>query len=465
MLLAIAAILAAIILIASKTGHSIRQIRSHTLKTLGALNLSGSKVRLSPEQKDLFNKFEATSNNMFITGKAGTGKSVLLQYMKQNTRKRVAILAPTGLAALNVGAQTINSLFKLPLKYIPLGSLKLDPAVAEVLMHIDAIIIDEASMVRADVLDAIDSLLSQARKNQYPFGGAQIVLFGDVYQLPPVVDNSDQRMFFTDRTGGYYFFDAQVWAKASFRTYELNGVFRQKDEEFISLLNAVRTGDITPGLLAKLNTRVTKNVPRENILTLATTNNVVSGINSKHLQSLRSKEYSFKASIIGSMATAVQPTETILRLKKGAQVMLIKNDKAKRWANGSIGRIYSCDSDIVRVELNGRLYTVAPETWKTIEYAYDSIADAVIELTTSSFTQLPIKLAWAVTIHKAQGQTLDDVIIDFAQGTFAHGQAYVALSRCVSFARLYLTRPINAADIIVDRRVAAFMEKSSPTTK
>jgi ATP-dependent DNA helicase PIF1 len=261
------------------------------------------------------------------------------------------------------------------------------------------------------------------------------------------------------------FFDAQVWRKASFRIYELNGIFRQKDEEFISILNAVRTGDITSVIIDKLNTRVTKKAPSDNILTLATTNRVVSEINAQHLQSLKSKEYTFNASVTGTMGKSVQPTETTLRLKKGAQVMLVRNDKAKRWANGSIGRVYSCDSDIVRVEVNGRIYTVAPETWKTIEYAYDSVADAVVELTTSSFTQLPIKLAWAVTIHKAQGQTLEDVIIDFAQGTFAHGQAYVALSRCVSFRRLYLTRPIRAADIIVDNRVAAFMAESSPAAK
>jgi ATP-dependent DNA helicase PIF1 len=206
MLLVIAAIVATLVLLVGKSSLSLHQVCARILATTGALNLSGSKIRLSTEQKELFNKFEATPANMFITGKAGTGKSVLLQYVRQHTRKRVAILAPTGLAALNIDAQTINSLFKLPLKYIPLGSLKLDPTVSQVLAHIDAIIIDEASMVRADVLDAIDSLLRQARKSQIPFGGAQIVLFGDVYQLPPVVDDSDQRMFFKDRTGGFYFF-------------------------------------------------------------------------------------------------------------------------------------------------------------------------------------------------------------------------------------------------------------------
>ena len=420
-----------------------------------------SNITLSAEQKKILGKLENTTSHYFITGKAGTGKSVLLQYFKQHTDKNVIVCAPTGVAALNVGGQTIHSLFRIPPSFIAPNSLEpINYKVAALLKHVDAVVIDEISMVRADLMDAIDQRLRQARNSSEPFGGVQIIMFGDLYQLPPVVNDPELHKYFADNNGGYYFFNAHVWKNAKFDPYELNNVFRQKDEAFISILNSVRKGDVQETHLQELNVRANLEFPEKDVLTLASTNQSVSTINSTHLEKTPGKVFEYRADITGILEESVFPTEEILKLKKGAQVMLLKNDKEKRWVNGTIGIIDSLSRDEIKVKIDGIIYPISRETWSKIRYTYNQINKKIEEEVVSSFTQYPLRLAWAITIHKSQGHTYGSVIVDLGDGAFAHGQAYVALSRCKSLEGLYLKREVVRKDIIVDNSIISFMRQA-----
>lgn len=421
-----------------------------------------SDITLSSEQQNLFDKIENSSNHFFITGKAGTGKSVLLQFFKQKSAKKVVVCAPTGVAALNVGGQTIHSLFRIPPAFIERDSLKpVGYKTARLLQNIDTVVIDEISMVRADLMDAIDYRLRQARHNNLPFGGVQVVMFGDLYQLPPVVNDPELHKYFADNNNGYYFFNAHVWERAQFDIYELTNIFRQKDEAFISILNAVRNGTVGEQHLSTLNMRAQVPIPEEGVLTLATTNQAVNEINDYHLGKIQDKIYSYRATITGDLEQSYFPTEEILRLKKGAQVMLIKNDKDKRWVNGIIGFIDSLTETEIKVNIDGFVYSVTPETWNKIRYEYNPTSHKIEEEVVSSFTQYPLRLAWAITIHKSQGHTYGSVAVDMGDGAFAHGQTYVALSRCKSLEGLYLKREIVREDIIVEQSIISFMERTT----
>lgn len=420
-----------------------------------------SDISLSSEQQNIFEKIENSSNHLFITGKAGTGKSVLLQFFKQKSSKKVVVCAPTGVAALNVGGQTIHSLFKIPPAFIERDSLK--PAgykTARLLQNIDTVVIDEISMVRADLMDAIDYRLRQTRHNHLPFGGVQIVMFGDLYQLPPVVNDPELHKYFAANNKGYYFFNAHVWRRAHFDVFELTNIFRQKDETFISILNAVRNGTVEEQHLSTINMRVQIPIPEEGVLTLATTNQAVNEINDYHLDKIPEKMFSYRASITGDLEQSYFPTEEVLRLKKGAQVMLIKNDKDKRWVNGTIGFIASLNETEIKVNIDGFVYSVTPETWNKIRYEYNPTTHKIDEEVISSFTQYPLRLAWAITIHKSQGHTYGSVAVDMGDGAFAHGQTYVALSRCKSLEGLYLKREIVREDIIVEQSIINFMKST-----
>jgi DNA replication protein DnaC len=357
-----------------------------------------SKMTLSSEQKELFNKIENTKENIFITGKAGTGKSLLLQYFKQKSKKRFVVAAPTGVAALNVGAQTIHSLFRIPPAFIKKDSLTIDPRTATLLRNVDTVVIDEISMVRADLMDAIDHRLRQARSNSAPFGGVQLVMFGDLFQLPPVVNDKELHRYFEDTKGGYFFFNADAWKNVRFEIYELTQIFRQKDERFKTILNAIREGDINEGYLQELNQRTTVAMPTEGVITLATTNAAVEEINHTRLAQLADELHEYRASISGNLEESSYPTEEILRLKKGAQVMLLKNDRDKRWVNGTLGSIHSLTDTEVKVDIDGIVYSVPRETWKKIRYYYDRSSNTVEEETVSSFTQFPLRLAWAKVV-------------------------------------------------------------------
>lgn len=419
--------------------------------------IDSSGIQLSGEQQRLFEILERSKDHIFVTGKAGTGKSVLLQYFKENSDKRLVVVAPTGVAALNVGGQTIHSLFRIPPEFIAKDSLKVNYRTATLLRNIDTVVIDEVSMVRADLMDAIDSLLRQARKNDYPFGGVQMVLFGDLYQLPPVVADPELHKYFEDNYSGFYFFNADVWKNAPLQIFELTNIFRQEDEGFKAMLNAIRLGKINSDLLAHLNKRSDIEIPQEEIVTLVPTNRLVNEINEYRLQQLEERLYEYRASISGKLEYSAYPTEEILRLKKGAQVILLKNDREKRWVNGSLGIVHSLTDSEIKVDIEGIVYTIPKETWNKIRYYYNQEEGKIEEEVVSSFTQYPLRLAWAMTIHRAQGQSLESVVVDMGDGAFSHGQTYVALSRCQSLDGLFLKRDISIEDIIVDPNIINFM--------
>lgn len=415
-------------------------------------------VTLSSEQKALFQIMEESNQHLFITGRAGAGKSVLLRHFRENTKKRAVVAAPTGIAALNVRGQTIHSLFKLPPQLFRKGSLSHNMRLYSLLKRIECVVIDEISMVRADLLDAIDERLRKANENDAPFGGVQIIMFGDVYQLPPVVEEN-LAPYFENVHGGHFFFNALAWREAEFKIFELTQVFRQKDPVFKDILNAVRDGSFNDGQIKQLNTRHGVTTPEEGTITLAPTNTLVTNINQQRLNRLPGKEHLYKATITGEMKRSVFPTEENLYLKKDAQIVLLKNDMDKRWVNGTVGKIEALFDDHIDIRVNNTVYTIEQETWEEIAYTYDSDTHKVEAKTVSSFTQYPIRLAWALTIHKSQGQTYESVALDLTTGTFAAGQMYVALSRATSMEGLYLKMPVQRKHIIVDAKVIAFMSR------
>lgn len=415
-------------------------------------------IKLSDEQQALFEVMEQTRQHLFITGRAGAGKSVLLRHFRENTRKRVVIAAPTGIAALNVRGQTIHSLFKLPPQLYRKGSLSPNTRLYSLLKRIDCLVIDEISMVRADIMDAIDERLREACDNDAPFGGVQVIMFGDVYQLPPVVEEN-LAPYFEAVHGGHFFFNALAWKQAEFKIYELTQVFRQKDPIFKDILNAVRDGTIVDSQISQLNGRYgdAVSIPAEGVITLAPTNSLVTAINQRRLDQLPGKARQYQAIITGEMKRSVFPTEENLQLKEGAQIVLLKNDKDGRWVNGTVGKIEKLFDDHIDVNIGGLVYTLDKETWEEVVYTYDQDTQKVEAKTTSSFTQYPIRLAWALTIHKSQGQTYESVALDLTTATFAAGQMYVALSRCTSMEGLFLKMPVKREHIIVDAKVTAFM--------
>ena len=424
-------------------------------------------VTLSSEQEALFGVMEETRQHLFITGRAGTGKSVLLRHFRENTKKKVMVVAPTGIAALNVRGQTIHSLFRLAPQLHRKGRLPVNSRVCSLLKRIEKLIIDEISMVRADLLDAINERFQEAFNNDLPFGGVQVIMFGDVYQLPPVVEEGLMQ-YFEAVHNGYFFFNALVWREAEFKIYELTQVFRQKDPAFKSILNAVRDGTVVDSQIEELNERHGVPIPAEGTLTLAPTNSLVTNINQRRLDQLAGQAYEYKAVITGEMKRSTFPTEEVIQLKVGAQVVLLQNDKDKRWVNGTVATISKLKKDDkeegITVHVDGIDYDLETTTWEEIRYEYDHGNGKVKEEVVSSFTQYPVRLAWAMTIHKSQGQTYESVALDLTTSTFAPGQLYVALSRCTSLEGLYLKMPVKRAHIIVEPKVTAFMLRRETIT-
>ncbi|MGH7203357.1 MAG: ATP-dependent DNA helicase, partial [Candidatus Levyibacteriota bacterium] len=304
-----------------------------------------------------------------------------------------------------------------------------------------------------------DHLLRQARNSTIPFGGIQIIMFGDLFQLPPVISDKELHKYFEDNHGGYFFFNAHVWLNTHFKIHELTNIFRQKDQDFKIILNAIREGTVTTDQLDILNQRAMIDIPNNGVIILAPTNAAVSFINNKRLNEIEGNVHEYKAVISGHLEQSSFPTEEILRLKKGAQVMLLKNDREKRWVNGTLGYIHSLTTTEINVNIDGIVYSIPQETWKKISYYYDQSTKSIEEEVVSSFTQFPLRLAWAITIHKSQGQTYNSIAIDMGTGAFAHGQTYVALSRCTSLSGMYLKRQIMREDIIVEPRIISFMKK------
>lgn len=417
-------------------------------------------LEITDEFQKAFDLMEETNKCAYITGKAGTGKSTLLTYFRKKTKKHVIVLAPTGIAAINVEGSTIHSFFRLAPQLIKESNISKDISRQDLFNKIEMIIIDEISMVRADLLDGIDCSLRLNRNNDLPFGGVQMIFFGDLYQLPPVVVGKDLTEYFNENYGGYYFFNGRVFNKINFEYIELQKIFRQKDEDFKNILNSIRENRVTENELKKLNTRYVSNhtyLTKDVSLTLSTTNKIAEDINLERMLSLTSNEFCFHATITGKFEKSSFPTESQLCLKKGAQIMMLKNDTQKRWVNGTLGKIKTLSDDEIEVEIEGTTYPLEKATWEVIEYQYNKEEKKIESIITGSFTQYAIKLAWAITIHKSQGQTFEKVVVDLGNGAFAHGQTYVALSRCKSLEGIVLKTQIRHRDIILDPKVARFI--------
>lgn len=422
-------------------------------------------VTLTPEQAAVFAAIERTSEHVFITGRAGTGKSTLLNYLNWHTEKQIAVCAPTGVAALNVGGQTIHSLFRLPIGLIAEQAIDQSDAVRKILNAIDTLVVDEVSMVGADLMDAMDRSLRQARQRRAePFGGVQVVLFGDPYQLAPVPGgDAGERAYLADTYRSNWFFDAKVWREAGLRIFELGEIHRQHDEDFKHMLNAVRHGMVTAEIASVLNnTGARRPLPEHGAITLATRNDSVNRINRSALHRLPGTSKMNPAEINGDFGRGAFPADEALELKLGAQVMFLRNDVAggadgPRWVNGTVGQITRLDR-VVKVDVDGEEHEVEPATWEKYRYTWDPRAKRLEKDVIGEFTQYPLRLAWAVTIHKSQGATYDTAVIDLGARAFSPGQTYVALSRLTGLEGLYLSRPMRPSDVIVDADVTRFME-------
>lgn len=431
-----------------------------------------SSLDFSPAWQRAFDLLENSTDHLFITGRAGTGKSTLLTYFKKQTNKNIVVLAPTGVAAVNVGGATIHSFFgfKPDITLEKAWSLGSKTKKVELYQNLSTIIIDEISMVRADLLDAIDAFLRRVCLTSRPFGGKRMIFFGDLYQLPPVVTREEAGIYRSRYTSAF-FFSADVMSRIGLTFVELSHIYRQSDEEFISLLNAVREGDLTTAHLDLLNTRVSPDYappPEEYIVNLTGTNRTAEAYNSYQLSSLPGKTHIFSALSTGKFDQRTEPAPRSLELKIGAQVMLTNNDREKRYVNGTVGRVEEIGEEnslpVISVRLpNNKLIDIGPNTWEMFSFDYNDRTRKVSSETVGTYTQLPLMLAWAVTIHKAQGKTFNRVIIDLPQ-SFAHGQTYVALSRATTLSGIYLRRPLTHHHIIMDPTVTTWLRLMKETS-
>ena len=422
------------------------------------------------EFQNVWNLIQHTHRSVFMTGKAGTGKSTFLRYICAHTRKVHVVLAPTGIAAVNVGGQTLHSFFKIPFK--PLlpddpefsprhirKTLRYSAKKIKLIRKLELIIIDEISMVRADIIDFIDKVLRVYSCNmREPFGGKQLLFVGDVFQLEPVVTR-DMREILRRYYNQFFFFNAHVFSSLGLVPVELSKIYRQTDSGFVSMLDRVRVNHASQADMHQLNSRYVPNYTEAEsyVMTLATRRDTVDAINEEHMNALTTPEFVFEGEVEGNFPDNDLPTSKVLTLKQGAQVIFIRNDKEGRWVNGSIGIVSEVNERCVKVALeDGTQNELEVEMWENIQYYYDEKEKKVMETLLGTFKQYPIKPAWALTVHKSQGMTFNKVVIDFAGGAFTGGQTYVALSRCTSLEGITLLKPLSARDIIVNSEVVNF---------
>ncbi|MGQ0455960.1 MAG: ATP-dependent DNA helicase [Hyphomicrobium sp.] len=404
----------------------------------------------------------APGGHLFVTGRAGTGKSTLLRALRDQAGERIVVVAPTGLAAINVGGQTIHSFFGFPPRLIQQGDIRRSRN-GRVMRKLEFLVIDEASMVRSDLMWGIDHALRVNRgRPREPFGGARLLMFGDLHQLPPVVQEGEIGAHLEDEHGGPFFFSVPSLREgAGTALLELDVVFRQTDDALIHALNAIRDGAVTEEGLKLLNTRVRPIrtlAEGEPYVILTPTNAAARRINSAYLEALQGATTRYAASISGEFNDKVQPAEAALDLKPGAKVMMLRNDPDRRWVNGTIARVSRLNDKQVWITISGREHEVEQASWENRRYAYDQTAEKIVENVAGTFKQFPLRLAWALTIHKAQGLTLEMVYVDLGRGAFAHGQTYVALSRCRTLDGLALARALAPSDVVFDSRALGYRD-------
>ena len=410
---------------------------------------------------------EKTRKSLFLTGKAGTGKTTFLKDITRHTKKKHIVLAPTGVAAVNAGAMTIHSFFQfgigayIPGVVTPQNGFFLRKAKLDLIRNLDLLIIDEISMVRADLLDHIDAELRRIRRSFLPFGGVQLLMIGDLQQLPPIAHGEEETLL-RQHYRSLYFFDCKAFQNFDYCCIELRQVYRQSDSHFVEILNRARVGRLTQGDIDELNTR---HIPgfspkaEDNYIRLVTHNRMVQNVNEGEMGRIDSEEYVFDAKITGTFPAESYPTSERLVLKKGAQVMFIKNDPDKRFINGTLGEVCYLWKDKIKVRIadSGVPIEVEPVEWENIRYQMDEANGNIGTSTVGKFRQYPIRPAWAITIHKSQGLTFDRAIID-ARAAFSPGQAYVALSRCRSLEGIVLSSPLRASSFMTDGTVEEYMQ-------
>ena len=407
-------------------------------------------IQIDPQNREQQMAYELVANTnscFFLTGRAGTGKTTFLRNVQKLVNKQFITLAPTGVAAILAGGETIHSFFGLPMEICTPGTCgKMNDAKILALLHADTIIIDEVSMVRCDIVDAIDYTMRRVLKTSLPFGGKQVIFIGDMFQLPPIVRSGAERDMMKDlyHTEDFFFYKADVIKRLRLVKIEFQKVYRQEDTQFLGILENIRLNNVTPENLMHLNERVCQPSKDEDmVITLSSVNQTADNINQEKLSGLNTDLYTYEGTITGKFEEKRLPVELNLNLKVGAQVMFTRNDQHKRWVNGTLGKVTKLTKDEIHVTTEtGNTYAVPCCTWDSVNYEYDKESRKLKKEVTGSFTQYPLKLAWAITVHKSQGMTFDKMYLDLSRGMFAAGQLYVALSRVRSLDGLYLSREI-----------------------
>ncbi len=419
--------------------------------------MAGDTIKIPKGYVQARRLVEDGSRVVFVSGNAGTGKTTLIRYLQEHITLKHVVLAPTGVAALNAGGATIHSFFRFPPRIQDLGSIRI-PDDRRLYQRLDLIIIDEASMLRADMLDSIDTFLRACNESHEPFGGVRLLLIGDMFQLPPVVTRAEGEVLDARGYDSPYFFSAHCLRDLDLAHIELDEIFRQTDPEFVSLLNRIRVAQDTHAVIERLNAWCGQ--PRDDYdITLTCTNAAADAINAERLSLLDGEERIFLGEPAGHFGLDGDrlPSPQELHLRVGARVMFTKNDEERRWVNGTLGTVTWLSGGRIEVDVDGAgIHEIPKATWQSFKYRFDRKNDRIVADEVGSYTQYPLMLAWAVTIHKSQGKTLDRVLVDFGSGAFASGQAYVALSRCRSLDGLRLARPLRATDVRCDRRISGF---------